>query len=334
MKTFTPLPLLALAAALAMPLAPRASSAVLAEPLLPSVAAGRIERLAVEGTAPVPGRTVDVWLPPGYPDAAPYAVAVMFDGQMLFDAGITWNRQEWRADETAATLQAGGETRPFVIVALPNAGPARHSEYFPQRPFEALPGPLREALRSGAKRGDAPLFAASVYSDAFVGWLDRVVLPAVEGRFAVSPDADDRVLIGASMGGLVAMYGVLERPARYGGFGALSTHWPGVFPDAAGVRVDAPVPAAFFAYLRGRLPAPGTHRLYFDHGDATLDAFYPPLQAEVDRIAVARGWTFPDYRSLAFPGAEHSEDAWAARLDGVFRFLLPPKATPGRRGVR
>jgi hypothetical protein len=28
---------------------------------------------------------------------------------------------------------------------------------------------------------------------------------------------------------------------------------------------------------------------------------------------------------LAFPGADHSENAWAARLDGVFTFLLPPR---------
>lgn len=287
---------------------------------LPAVASGRVEQLAVPAQGPVAARPVEVWLPPGYPDDAPYAMAVMFDGQMLFDAGSTWNRQEWRADETAAALQAADRTRPFLIVALPNAGPARHAEYFPQRPFEALPAAVRQALRHEAKRGDAPLFSTDLYSDAFLGWIDAAVLPAVEARFAVSSAADDRVLVGASMGGLIAMYALLERPDAFGGFGALSTHWPGIVPAA-----DNPVPAAFFNYLREHLPAPGRHRLYFDHGDATLDAFYPPLQAEVDRIAVAKGWAFPAYRSLVFPGAEHTEDAWAARLAGVFTFLLQPR---------
>lgn len=304
---------------LALPLASIAGPA--------AVGAGRIERLEVPGTEAVPGRTVEVWLPPGYPDAAPYAIALMFDGQMLFDAGITWNRQEWRADETAAAVQAAGRTRPFVIVGVPNAGPARHAEYFPQRPFEALPAAVRAGLRHDAMRGDAPLFTADIYSDAFLAWLDDAVLPGVESRFAVSSDADDRVLIGASMGGLIAMYALLERPADFGGFGALSTHWPGVVPQAGDLS-DDPVPHAFFDYLRLHLPPPGRHRLYFDHGDATLDAFYPPLQAEVDRIAVAKGWRFPAYRSRAFPGAEHSENAWAARLDSVFTFLLPPHRVP------
>ena len=292
-----------------------------ATPPLPAVAAGRIERLALPAEGAVPARPIDVWLPPGYPDDAPYAVAVMFDGQMLFDANTTWNRQEWRVDETASALQAAGRVRPFIVVGVWNPGAARHAEYFPQRPFETLPPVVQSALRHDAKRGDAPLFSTDVYSDAFIDWLSTRVLPHLESRYAVSTAANDRVLIGASMGGLISIYGLLQAPDAFGGFGAISTHWPGILPAP-----DNPVPSAFFTYLRERLPPPGTHRLYFDHGDATLDAFYPPLQAEADRIAVAKGWAFPAYRSLAFPGAEHSEEAWAARLDGVFTFLLPPRA--------
>lgn len=315
-RAFAALPLLL---AMASPAHAGADPAPAAPPL-PTVAEGRLERFVPAAEGPVAARPVDVWLPPGYPDAAPYAVAVMFDGQMLFDATVTWNRQEWRVDETASALQAAGRTRSFIVVGVWNAGAARHAEYFPQQPFDALPAPVRDGLRQGAKRGDAPLFSTDVYSDAFVDWLTSRVLPEVESRYAVSREADDRVLIGASMGGLIATYTLCERPASFGGFGAMSTHWPGIFPGA-----ENPVPPAFFDYLRERLPAPGRHRLYFDHGDATLDAFYPPLQAEVDRIGVARGWAFPSWRSLAFPGADHSEAAWAARLDGVFTFLLPPR---------
>ena len=287
---------------------------------MPEAGAGRIERITVEGTAQVPGRMLDVWLPPGYPDAAPYAIALMFDGQMLFDARVTWNRQEWRADDTAAMLQSAGLVRPFVIVGVPNAGPDRHAEYFPQRPFEALPTAVQKALRDEARRGDAPLFHRNPYSDAFLDWLSDEALPTVAARFQVSTERKDRVLIGASMGGLIALYAVTSKPTQWGGSGSLSTHWPGIFP-----RAENPVPEAFFADLREHLPSPGRHRLYFDHGDATLDALYPPLQAQVDRIGVERGWAFPMWRSRSFPGADHSEEAWAARLDGVFRFLLPPR---------
>jgi enterochelin esterase-like enzyme len=287
---------------------------------IPSVSTGRIESLEVPGTPQVPGRTVRLWLPPGYPQAGPYAVALMFDGQMLFDATITWNGQSWQADETAAALQAAGRTRPFVIVGVPNAGPARHAEYFPQAPYEALPEAFRQALRSGHRPDGPPLFARDVYSDAFSDWLVAAVLPAVEARPGIAGTPDNRVVIGSSMGGLIAMYTVLRHPQAFGGFGAMSTHWPGIF-----TMEGNPIPAAFQHYVAAHLPAPGRHRLYFDHGDATLDALYPPLQAEIDRIAASQGWAFPAWRSRAFPGAPHTETAWAARLDGVFTFLLPPR---------
>lgn len=301
-------------------LATSSAEAAPAEPPLPTVASGRIERLALPVEGPVAARPVDVWLPEGYPADAPYAVAVMHDGQMLFDAGSTWNHQEWRVDETAGALMAAGRVRPFIVVGVWNPGPARHAEYFPQKPFEALPESVRARLRVAVRPNGPALFSTAPYADAYLRWLTGTLLPAVEARYAVSRERGDRVVIGASMGGLVSVYAVCEYPEAFSGFGALSTHWPGVVPEG-----DNPVPAAFFDYLRAHLPAPGRHRLYFDHGDAGLDAHYPPLQAEMDGLAVARGWAFPAYRSLAFPGAGHSEEAWAARLDGVFRFLLPPR---------
>jgi hypothetical protein len=321
---FTGLLTLALAAATALGAtlgaAPARAQAPTAEPPLPTVASGRIERLALPADGPVAARPVDVWLPPGYPDDAPYAIAILLDGQMLFDAGTTWNKQEWRADETAAALMAAGRTRPFIVVGVWNPGAARHAEYFPEAPFRALPEAVQARLLAAERPNGPALFSTAPYGEAFLRWLRGPLLREVESRYAVSRDRTERVVIGASMGGLASLYAVVEHPDAFGGVGALSTHWPGIVPEAGN-----PVPAAFFADLRERLPAPGRHRLYFDHGDATLDAFYPPLQAEADRIAVARGWAFPDYRSLAFPGAEHSENAWAARLDGVFAFLLPPR---------
>ena len=74
---------------------------------LPQVAAGRIVRLQ-ETSRFVPAQTVDVWLPPGYPAQAPYAVLYMFDGQMLFDAAQTWNHQSWGGADTGGVRVRGG----------------------------------------------------------------------------------------------------------------------------------------------------------------------------------------------------------------------------------
>ena len=69
-----------------------ATSAAAAQPL-PEVDVGRIERLPALQSRHVDARPVDVWLPAGYSPAKRYQVLYMHDGQMLFDAGKSWNQQ-------------------------------------------------------------------------------------------------------------------------------------------------------------------------------------------------------------------------------------------------
>lgn len=298
-------------------------------PALPSVSAGRIERLAIQPRE-LPPRPVDVWLPPGYPAAAPYPVIYMHDGQMLFDAGITWNRQEWRVDEVAAELIASGEVPAFIVVGVWNAGPDRQREYFPQRVYEALEESTRETLRRQQRAGQRSLDAAEVRSDAYLRFLVDELKPRIDRDYRTATDRSHTFVMGSSMGGLISMYAALEYPEVFGAAACLSTHWPGAIPFEPN-----PIPAAFRDYLSRRLPAPGWTRLYFDLGDATLDAYYPPLQAEVDALLRARGYGPAHWESVYVPGAEHSETAWAARLDRPLRFLLgnlpPRQGAPSQR---
>lgn len=284
---------------------------------LPRVAVGRIERLQ-ESSRFVPPHTLDVWLPPGYPAQAPYAVLYMFDGNMLFDATQSWNHQSWHAADTAARLISERSTRPFIIVGIWNAGDRRESEYYPGKPWQSLTPAQRQLVR----RMDLPL-PVDPYSDAYLRFLVQELKPRIEQRFRVSGATADTVVMGSSMGGLMAMYAISEYPGVFGGAGCLSTHWPGT---ALKPRLHNPSPDAFVTYLQTHAPAPANHRLYFDHGTATLDAMYAPIQQRVDRLFRARGYTPADFRSEVFPGAAHTEDAWAARLDQPMQFLLPPRS--------
>jgi len=308
---------IALGAVLLAVLPPQAAAE--AATALPQVGSGRIERIADFASQHVPVRHIDVWLPEGYPAAAPYAVLYMHDGQMLFDANATWNRQEWRVDEVAGALIGAGETRPFIVVGIWNGGPARAAEYLPQRVFDGLTPALRERLLV-SRRGEQAFLSAPVYSDRYLRFLVEELKPAIDARYAVDPAPAATAVMGSSMGGLISLYALSEYPAVFGAAACLSTHWPGSF------LLDDPVlPEALLAYIERQLPASGRHRLYFDHGTATLDAHYPPWQAKVDRIVESRGYAAGDWLSLAFPGAEHSEQAWAERLDRPLRFLFLPR---------
>lgn len=289
---------------------------------LPQVASGRIERLADFPSRHVPPRKVDVWLPDGYPKDAPYAVAYLHDGQMLFDAGTTWNRQEWRVDEVAGELIASGRTRPFIVVGVWNGGAARHQEYFPQKPFESLTIAQQRAQYALKIAPDFPLFAGPIRSDAYLKFVVEELKPYVDSHFEVRRDRASTFTMGSSMGALIALYALAEYPDVFGGAACLSTHWPGSFKPE-----HNPLPAAFFAYVRARLPHAGAHRIYFDHGTETLDAAYAALQRQVDARVLAKGYRpGVDWITREFPGAEHSERAWSARLAFPLTFLLGPQS--------
>jgi enterochelin esterase-like enzyme len=291
-----------------------------ADVALPAVDHGRLVRLNDVTSAQVPARPVDVWLPDHYDGKTPHAVLYMHDGQMLFDNATTWNGQSWRVAETAQRLHDSGAVRPFIVVGVHNAGAARHSEYFPQKPFESLSESERARLYRMARSPGVPLFAKPVYSDAYLRFLVEELKPRIDAAFATDPGADATFVAGSSMGGLISWYAVTEYPETFGGAAALSTHWPGTFESDGN-----PLPRAFLRYLAQALPEPGRHRFYFDHGDQTLDAAYPPLQAQVDRLFGDLGFSAPWWRSAFFPGAAHTETAWAERLSIPLTFLLQPR---------
>jgi predicted alpha/beta superfamily hydrolase len=285
---------------------------------VPEVGAGRIERLTAFPSQFVPTRDVDVWLPDDYPAQAPYAVLYMHDGQMLFDAAQTWNRQEWHADEVAAELMRSGKTRPFIIVGVANGEPARHSEYFPQRAF-ALLDPAEQARMYTLKRGDDPLFARPVDSDNYLKFLATELKPYIDAHYAVAPEPKQTAIMGSSMGGLISMYALAEYPQVFGAAACLSTHWAGTV-----TADDHPAQEALLAWVERDFPEPRGQRIYMDRGDQTLDAWYPPLQTRVDALMRDKGYGRGDWLSLAFPGTEHSEKSWSARLHVPMQFLFPP----------
>jgi enterochelin esterase-like enzyme len=119
------------------------------------------------------------------------------------------------------------------------------------------------------------------------------------------------------MGGLISMYAICEYPEIFGRAACLSTHWVGTFS-----MENNPCPDIFIQYLKQQLPDPKTHKIYFDCGDQTLDALYPPIQQKVDQILILKGFDKHSWVTQYFPGEEHSEKAWSKRLHIPLRFIL------------
>ncbi len=281
-------------------------------------ASGTVERLENFDTEFVTSRNVDVWLPEGYSTEKKYAVLYMHDGQMLFDSTTTWNKQEWGVDETMSELIDQGKIRDCIVVGIWNAGKERHSDYFPQKPFESLPQNIRDSLMDQARRqGEAKLFSTSVHSDNYINFIVYELKNYIDYNYSTRRDRENTFIAGSSMGGLISWYALCEFPHIFGGAACLSTHWPGSF-----TAENNPIPQAFIDYLGENLPHPATHKLYFDYGTETLDAMYEPFQQKVDSVMRAAGYTDNNWKTLKFEGAGHSENAWKERLHIPLTFLL------------
>lgn len=273
------------------------------------VSSGTLETFADFPSAHITARDVQVWLPEGYSTDRQYAVLYMHDGQMLFDASVTWNKQEWGIDEAASDLMANGKTRDFIVVAVFNGGETRHTDYLPEKPYRMLPEDVKADLYG--------IEAPDLKADEYIRFLATELKPFIDDRYSTLTGPENTAVMGSSMGGLISMYAIAERPDIFGMAACLSTHWPGFQPG----QVEG-MPGAFIAYMRASLPAPGTHKIYFDYGDQTLDAHYPPLQARVDTMMQELGYDARNWKTVFDPGANHSEDAWRRRLPDILAFLF------------
>jgi len=282
---------------------------------------GTVESLQKFESKYVTARDVDIWLPDSYNNKTEHAVLYMHDGQMLYDANTTWNKQEWKVDETVSELISAGQIRPTIVVGIHNAGKERHSDYFPQKPFQKLEQAYQDSLLTKAKRyGDEALFANKVSSDNYLKFVVEELKPYIDSNYSTAPDLEETYIAGSSMGGLISWYALCEYPEVFGGAACLSTHWIGTMNDE-----NNPIPQKFFDYLEEKLPSPEKHKLYFDYGDQTLDAYYPPYQVVVDSIVRSKGYNEQLWKTEFFKGQDHSERSWSSRLHLPLEFLLAPE---------
>ncbi len=285
---------------------------------LPKVASGSIQRFQLFKSSFVEARNIDVWLPVGYDKGRKYNVLYMHDGQMLFDSATTWNHFSWDVDDVISNLLLAHKIKDVIVVGKCNSEKSRHSDYLPQKPFESLTAEQKDLVLAATRANGFSVFNdVKINSDNYLRFIVTELKPCIDKTFSTFTDRKHTFIAGSSMGGLISLYAICEYPGIFGGAACLSTHWPGIF------TMDGnPVPDAIFAYLQRNLPDPKTHKIYFDYGDQTLDAMYPPLQTKADEIMKTRGFTSANWTTNFFPGKDHSETAWNERLNIPLEFLL------------
>ncbi len=276
---------------------------------------GRFVEIAAVPTANIVPPHVVVWLPPGYDGSTRrYGVVYMHDGQNLFFPALSGFNKVWAPDKSALRLIAARKTGPFIIVGIDHPGEARYRQYFPQQiAAHAYPG-----LRAEIDR----LANGPLTGDKYLAFLTTDLKPLIDRDYRTLPDARHTAIVGSSMGGLISCYAFLRAPTVFGRAGCVSTHWPLGDPGHLG-PFNPEVAGLWRAELAAHLGRPHGRRLWMDHGTATLDANYAPYQQAIDAELARRHWRKGrDFNSRTYERAAHEENAWAARMDDLFGWLL------------
>jgi predicted alpha/beta superfamily hydrolase len=274
---------------------------------------GRLLEYERVPAAGLPDQRLTIWLPPGY-DAATrrYPVLYMHDGHNLFDVTKSNFNKIWAADKAMLAAVQSGKVEPHIIIGIWAPGMSRYRQYLPRSVYDAASGPLRAQMDKMA--------IMEVVSDRYLDWIAGPLKTWVDASFRTRTGRNDTAIVGSSMGGLMSCYAFFEKPEVFGRAGCVSSHWPAVDPRSVD---EAELKGLWDAWFAARLGAPDGRRVWMDHGTATLDAFYAPYQQVVDARMAAAGWQKGrDWESRVYEGAEHEENAWAARLPEIFGWLL------------
>ncbi|MBK6948660.1 MAG: alpha/beta hydrolase [Haliscomenobacter sp.] len=162
----------------------------------------RVQIIARDFAMPQLGRTRRIWiyLPEAYQKDPQRHFPVLYlqDGQNIFDAATSF-AGEWYVDESMDQLQEAGVPG-AIIVAIDNGGELRMNEYSPW----AHP-------RFGEGEGAE-----------YVQFIIETLKPFIDQHYRTLPGPEHTGIMGSSMGGLIALYAIVEYQDFFGKAGIFS----------------------------------------------------------------------------------------------------------------
>ncbi|MEO1398994.1 MAG: alpha/beta hydrolase-fold protein [Pseudomonadota bacterium] len=252
-------------------------------------------------------RNVTVWLPPGYEDPQNadkrYPVVYMTDGENLFDPRIANTGIDWGVDEAMMAGVEAGLFEPAIIVSTWSTA---------QRLYDYSP------WHNGPNYGR---------------FITKELKPRMDQTYRTLTGRENTFAMGSSMGGLLAMHLVTQHADVFSACGCVSTHVPlservveVVMGAGDGSEAD-PTPYISRDIASGALVPAQNVRYFFDYGTQGLDAEYGPVHEEIRTHFASAGMVEGEgFLVLRYPGADHNEASWRARVGDQLLWLLAGQA--------
>lgn len=265
------------------------------------LAGGKLERFEFDE------HIVDVWVPKDLNPKTP--VLVMHDGRNIFDEQDSFSGTTWGV--IPAIKNELRSPAPMVIGVWGQSDQTRLRELSPEQIVKVdIEHFWKHVTEPYKTTGTEP------FGDSYVSLIADAIVPYLLLRYQVEHSADRTAVMGASMGGLMSMYALGQRPEVFGTAICFSTHW--IFGEEKMVEG-----------LVDRLPEAGTHRIWTDTGNIELDQYYPPFHELAAARLRARGYgKTDDLVTSLYPNTGHHESYWARRVAEALNWWLkaPPRS--------
>ncbi|MDP5275004.1 alpha/beta hydrolase [Chengkuizengella axinellae] len=222
----------------------------------------------------VEGKKIEILLPPSYDTSAQrYPVVYMHDGQSVFSS----MGSSWKLDKTIKELTEDELIEEMIVVAVYHGGEIqRDREYVP----------YNETVHQNT---DGTY--AKVYAEFFV----NTIIPYIDEHYRTIPNRENRAIMGASFGGLNALWLGYNYSGTFSMVGALSpSYWVNnrAIYDEVSTSEKPDI------------------KIWFDMGDVG-ETYEAPM---ID-ILIDKGFTYgEDLFYMLDNGAAHTLSAWEKRV--------------------
>lgn len=225
-----------------------------------------------------------------------YPVVYMLDGQNLFSEALSYS-YEWQVDETLALTQLE-----VIVVGIAN-GSERWKEYNPWNSVNYM-GKNIQGL--GKKT---------------IQFIQEELKPYIDANYRTLKGAEDTALLGSSLGGLMALYAVIEHNKTFGKVAAFSPSFSFTTVDAQ-ASLD-PEKSNLISAVKRVKSNNEKNKIYFDVGEVEYGSFV--LLDALYESFISAGYAPSQLKMVKDKMGRHCELDWSKRFPVALNWLFNDK---------
>lgn len=255
-------------------------------------------------------RTIRIWTPENYSEENErYSVLYMQDGGNLFDAATSF-AGEWRIDESLTEFEKN--TKKNIIVVGIDCGSNRANEYSPN--WEINKKSISSVTRT---------FVNKPIGDIYINFVIDTVKKYVDSNYRTLKDSEFTYIGGSSMGGIISLYGALEKSNVFGG--AI------VFSPALHIYKKGTVKKYIKSVCKKNNNLENLPKLYVycggnrngDEAQAPWDEqSILPFAEKIQEYCLQYGWPKEKIKISTNKWRTHSESSWSAEFPNAIEWLF------------